>query len=87
MTMEMILNDSLEHQFDLKQEDSELLHQQVMICRQALQRLSLAGRDIHNTNQFINANQWLTALLHRWRLSQLNLELPNQNLLGLPCKW
>lgn len=72
MTMEMILNDSLEHQFDLKQEDSELLHQQVMICRQALQRLSLAGRDIHNTNQFINANQWLTALLHRWRLSQPN---------------
>lgn len=72
MTMEMILNDSLEHQFDLKQEDSELLHQQVTICRQALQRLSLAGRDIHNTNQYINANQWLTALLHRWRLSQPN---------------
>lgn len=72
MTMEMILNDSLEHQFDLKQEDSKLLHQQVMICRQALQRLSLAGRDIHNTNQYINANQWLTALLHRWRLSQPN---------------
>ena len=72
MTMEMLLNDSLEHQFELKQEDSKLLHQQVMICRQALQRLSLAGRDIHNTNQYINANQWLTALLHRWRLSQPN---------------
>lgn len=72
MTMEMILNDSLEHQFDLKQDDSKLLHQQVIICRQALQRLSLAGRDIHNTSQYINANQWLTALLHRWRLSQPN---------------
>jgi two-component system sensor histidine kinase RegB len=72
MTMEMLLNDSIEHQFDLTQEDRKLLHQQVMICRQALQRLSLAGRDIHSTAQYINANQWMTALLHRWRLSQPN---------------
>lgn len=72
MTMEMLLNDSLEHQLDLKPEDSKLLHQQVMICRQALQKLSLAGRDIHSINQYGNANQWLVALLHRWRLSQPN---------------
>ena len=73
MTMEMLLNDSIEHQFDLNQEDSKLLHQQVNICRQALQRLSLAGREIHNTTQqYINAHEWLTALLHRWRLSQPN---------------
>ncbi|MGK0406164.1 MAG: two-component system sensor histidine kinase RegB [Oleispira sp.] len=72
MTMEMLLNDSLEHQLDLTQEDRELLHQQVMICRQALQRLSLAGRDIHSETQYINANQWLTSLLHRWCLSQPN---------------
>lgn len=72
MTMEMLLNDSLEHEFDLKHEDSKLLHQQVMICRQALQKLSLAGREIHNDNQYCNANQWLMALLHRWRLSHPN---------------
>lgn len=70
MTMEMLLNDCLEHQVALNQEDSKLLHQQVMICRQALQRLSLAGRDIHNNDQYSNAYQWLTALLQRWRLSQ-----------------
>lgn len=72
MTMEMLLNDSLAHQFDLKQKDRELLHQQVMICRDALQRLSIAGRDIHNKTQYVNANQWLTSLLHRWCLSQPN---------------
>jgi two-component system sensor histidine kinase RegB len=65
MTMEILLNDSLEHQLDLKQEDRELLHLQVMICRQALQRLSLAGRNIHNKTQYINAYQWLTSLLQR----------------------
>lgn len=70
MTMEMLLNDSLEHNFELQAEDTKLLHQQVMLCRQALQRLSLAGREIHNNNEYINANEWLTALLHRWRLSQ-----------------
>jgi two-component system sensor histidine kinase RegB len=70
MTMEMILNDSIEHQLALNKNDTELLHQQVMICRQALQRLALAGRNIHNTAEPINANQWLTSLLHRWRLSQ-----------------
>ncbi|MFT6113378.1 MAG: two-component system sensor histidine kinase RegB [Oleispira sp.] len=78
MTMEMLLNDSLEYQFDIKQEDRKLLHQQVMICRQALQRLSLAGRDIHNETQYINANQWLTSLLHRWRLSQPNAMWSNR---------
>lgn len=72
MTMEMLLNDSLEHNFDLQIEDTKLLHQQVMLCRQSLQRLSLAGRGIHNCNEYINANEWLTALLHRWRLSQPN---------------
>lgn len=72
MTMEMLLNDNIEHQHNLSNEDSKLLHQQVMICRQALQKLSLAGRDIHNTTQYINAEQWITALLHRWRLSQPN---------------
>ncbi|MEH6450166.1 MAG: ATP-binding protein [Oleispira sp.] len=70
MTMEMILNDSIEHQLALNKNDTELLHQQVMICRQALKRLALAGRNIHNTAEPINANQWLTSLLHRWRLSQ-----------------
>jgi len=72
MTMEMILNDSIEHQLALNNNDTELLHQQVMICRQALQRLALAGRNIHNTVESINANQWLLSLLHRWRLSQPN---------------
>jgi two-component system sensor histidine kinase RegB len=80
MTMEMMLNDSIEHKFDLEQKDCEILHQQVMICRQALQRLSLAGRDIHNTTQHINAHQWLTALLHRWRLSQPNALWVNNSL-------
>ncbi len=72
MTMEMILNDSLEHKLTLNKHDTELLHQQVTICRQALQRLALAGRNIHKGVEQINANQWLTALLHRWRLSQPN---------------
>jgi two-component system sensor histidine kinase RegB len=72
MTMEMILNDSIEHQLVLNKHDTELLHQQVMICRQALQRLALAGRNIHKREEQINANQWLAALLHRWRLSQPN---------------
>jgi len=72
MTMEMILNDSIEHQLALNEGDTELLHQQVMICRQALQRLALAGRNIHNEAESINASHWLTTLLHRWRLSQPN---------------
>jgi two-component system sensor histidine kinase RegB len=72
MTMEMLLNDSIEHQLTLNKEDTKLLHQQVMICRQALQRLALAGRNIHNEIESINANQWLETLLHRWRLSQPN---------------
>lgn len=72
MTMEMILNDSIEHQLDLNRDDAELLHQQVMVCRQALQRLALTGRNIHNEIESINASQWLTALLQRWRLSQPN---------------
>ncbi len=70
MTMEMILNDSLEHEIKLSKEDAELLHQQVTLCRQSLQRLALAGRNIHSKNDQMNANQWLTTLLHRWRLSQ-----------------
>lgn len=72
MTMEMILNDSLEHNLELQAEDTQLLHQQVMLCRHALQRLSLAGREIHNNDEYISANNWLAALLHRWRLSQPN---------------
>lgn len=72
MTMEMLLNDSIEHQLTLNDSDTKLLHQQVMICRQALQRLALTGRDIHNKVESINAHQWLLALLHRWRLSQPN---------------
>ena len=72
MTMEMLLNDSLEHEVPLNQQDRELLHQQVMICRQALQRLALAGRDINTNDEYINADQWLSSLLHRWRLSQPN---------------
>lgn len=72
MTMEMLLNDSIEHEQNLTKEDTLLLHQQVMICRQSLQRLSLAGRNIHSDEQYINVNQWLTSLLHRWRLSQPN---------------
>jgi two-component system sensor histidine kinase RegB len=78
MTMEMLLNDSIEHQFELNKNDTELLHQQVMICRQALQRLALAGRNIHNEAESINANQWITALLHRWRLSQPNAIWSNE---------
>ncbi len=70
MTMEMILNDSLEHGITLSKEDGELLHQQVTLCRQSLQRLALAGRNIHTKNDYNNASQWLTTLLHRWRLSQ-----------------
>lgn len=80
MTMEMLLNDCIEHKIDINNEDSVLLHQQVMICRQALQRLALAGRNIHNQNEFINANQWLTNLLHRWRLSQPNALWKNQGI-------
>ena len=80
MTMEMLLNDCLEHKIELSTQDSELLHQQVMICRQALQRLALAGRNIHNQNEFVNANQWLTGLLHRWRLSQPNALWKNQGI-------
>jgi two-component system sensor histidine kinase RegB len=72
MTMEMLLNDSLEHEEPLNKQDRELLHQQVMLCRQSLQRLALAGRNINAVNESINANQWLTSLLHRWRLSQPN---------------
>ena len=72
MTMEMILNDAIEHKFPLNENDTELLHQQVMICRQSLQRLALAGRNIHNEPENINANNWLASLLHRWRLSQPN---------------
>jgi two-component system sensor histidine kinase RegB len=72
MMMEMILNNCIEDQTALNQKDTELLHQQVMICRQALQRLALAGRNIHNEAVPVNAHQWLTALLHRWRLSQPN---------------
>ena len=72
MTMEMLLNDSIEHDAPLNQQDRELLHQQVMLCRQSLQRLALAGRNINSTNESINANQWLASLLHRWRLSQPN---------------
>ena len=72
MTMEMLLNDNLEHDHELTKEDSKLLHQQIMICRQSLQRLSLAGRDIHDKEQYINVEHWLNALLHRWRLSQPN---------------
>jgi two-component system sensor histidine kinase RegB len=72
MTMEMLLNDSLEHKEPLNKQDRELLHQQVMLCRQSLQRLALAGRNINKANEWINAEQWLTSLLHRWRLSQPN---------------
>jgi two-component system sensor histidine kinase RegB len=72
MTMEILLTDSIEHQLALNDEDTQLLHQQVMICRQALQRLALAGRNIHNELETINAHHWLEALLHRWRLSQPN---------------
>lgn len=72
MTMEILLTDSIEHQLALNDEDTQLLHQQVMICRQALQRLALAGRNIHNEVETINAHHWLEALLHRWRLSQPN---------------
>jgi two-component system sensor histidine kinase RegB len=75
MTMEMILNDNLEQNIQLTLEDCKLLHQQVMICRQSLKRLSLAGRDTHHSNskvQFIVAEQWINTLLHRWRLSQPN---------------
>lgn len=80
MTMEMLLSDCLEHNIALSPSDSELLHQQVMICRQALQRLALAGRNIHNQNEFIDAEQWLTHLLHRWRLSQPNALWKNQGI-------
>ena len=72
MTMEMLLNDSLEHGEPLNQQDLELLHQQVILCRQSLQRLAHAGRDINSVNESINADQWLANLLHRWRLSQPN---------------
>lgn len=72
MTMEMLLTDNIESQHNLTNEDCELLHQQVTICRQALQKLSMAGRDIHSKAQYINADQWITTLLHRWRLSQPN---------------
>lgn len=72
MTMEMVLNDSLEGDHELTKEDSKLLHQQIMICRKSLQRLSVAGRDIHGEEQYINVDHWITALLHRWRLSQPN---------------
>lgn len=72
MTMEMLLNDCLVHKEPLNQQDSELLHQQVLLCRHSLQRLALAGRNINATDESINADQWLTALLHRWRLSQPN---------------
>lgn len=80
MTMEMLLNDTLEHNLPLNESDTKLLHQQVMICRQALQRLALAGRNIHNEPESINANYWLKALLHRWRLSQPNALWVNSNL-------
>lgn len=72
MTMEMLLNDCLVHKEPLSQQDSKLLHQQVQLCRHSLQRLALAGRNINPTNESINADQWLTTLLHRWRLSQPN---------------
>lgn len=75
MTMEMILNDNLEQDIQLTLEDLKLLHQQVKICRQSLQQLSLAGRETYSTGstiQFIDAKQWLNTLLHRWQLSQPN---------------
>lgn len=72
MTMEMLLNDCLVHKEPLSQQDTKLLHQQVLLCRHSLQRLALAGRNINATDESINADQWLTALLHRWRLSQPN---------------
>ena len=82
MTMEMILNDNLEQDIQLTLEDRKLLHQQVKICRQSLQQLSLAGRETYssgNTIQFIVAEQWLNTLLHRWQLSQPNAVWKNLN--------
>jgi two-component system sensor histidine kinase RegB len=70
MTMEILLNDSLEHNERLNTQDHKLLHQQVILCRQSLQRLALAGRNINTIDESINADQWLTSLLNRWRLSQ-----------------
>jgi len=72
MTMEVMLDDACEQDRGLTSADTRLLHQQVNICRQSLQRLALAGRNSQLHNHDVQAYSWLQSLLHRWRLSQPN---------------
>lgn len=72
MTMEMLLAEAYEHKESIPPKDVKLLHQQVEICRQSLQRLAMAGRNSQQKNHLVQAHCWLDSLLHRWRLSQPN---------------
>lgn len=72
MTMHMVL-DEVAHQPDhlISAHDLHTLREQVAQCRQSLQQLARAGREVHHTGQQ-QAHPWLMTLLRRWRLSHPN---------------
>lgn len=86
MTMHMLLDD-LHGGETLDERDLSLLQTQVQQCRNALQQLARAGRDVHQSGQQA-AQEWLQTLLHRWRLSHPRAEwqsLPQQASSRIPA--
>ena len=66
MTMEMLLAEAYEHKESIPPKDVKLLHQQVEICRQSLQRLAMAGRNSQQKKPFsagpLLVRQFVTSL-------------------------
>lgn len=83
MTMHMVLDD-VAHQENhvIDKRDLHILREQVTLCRQSLQQLTLAGRQAHIVGER-EAYPWLCALLHRWRLSHPNALWVDD---GIDCK-
>lgn len=67
MTMQMLLNEQPAGE-PLNDEDIAILNEQVKRCREALSKLSQAGRNSQRQHHQ-PANLWLNELLERWRLS------------------
>lgn len=72
MTMHMVLDEvALQPDHLISAHDLHILREQVAQCRQSLQQLARAGREVHHTGQQ-QAHPWLMTLLRRWRLSHPN---------------
>ncbi|MFY9178576.1 MAG: ATP-binding protein [Venatoribacter sp.] len=67
MTMSLLLND-LQAGEPIDESDLHIMRSQISHCQSSLKALAKAGREAKNNGQQLAAD-WITSLLHRWRLS------------------